>query len=40
MIKGKSPEQIRELFKIETDLTEAEEQQVRRENAWAADDHE
>ncbi|KAJ3050688.1 hypothetical protein HK097_008314 [Rhizophlyctis rosea] len=37
MIKGKSPEQIREMFNIENDFTPEEEDQIRRENEWAAD---
>ncbi|KAL3844793.1 hypothetical protein ACJIZ3_002196 [Penstemon smallii] len=35
MIKGKSPEEIRAIFKIENDFTPEEEAEVRRENAWA-----
>ncbi|TPX39311.1 hypothetical protein SeLEV6574_g07310 [Synchytrium endobioticum] len=37
MIKGKTPEQIREMFNIENDFTQEEEEQIRRENEWAAD---
>ncbi|KAI8917262.1 hypothetical protein PhCBS80983_g03338 [Powellomyces hirtus] len=37
MIKGKTPEQIREMFNIENDFTPEEEDQIRRENEWAAD---
>ncbi|KAJ3155256.1 E3 ubiquitin ligase complex SCF subunit scon-3 [Geranomyces michiganensis] len=37
MIKGKTPEQIREMFNIENDFTPDEEEQIRRENEWAAD---
>ncbi|KAL2917510.1 suppressor of kinetochore protein mutant [Polyrhizophydium stewartii] len=37
MIKGKSPEEIRTLFNIENDFTPEEEEQIRRENEWAAD---
>ncbi|PRQ21911.1 putative S-phase kinase-associated protein [Rosa chinensis] len=35
MIKGKTPEQIREKFNIKNDFTPEEEEEVRRENAWA-----
>ncbi|WMV51645.1 hypothetical protein MTR67_045030 [Solanum verrucosum] len=35
MIKGKTPEEIRETFNIENDFTPEEEEEVRRENAWA-----
>ena len=34
MIKGKTPEQIREIFGIENDFTPEEEEVVRRENDW------
>ncbi|KAJ1559118.1 hypothetical protein HK405_011942 [Cladochytrium tenue] len=37
MIKGKTAEQIREMFNIENDFTPEEEEQIRRENEWAAD---
>ncbi|KAJ3119936.1 hypothetical protein HK098_005000 [Nowakowskiella sp. JEL0407] len=37
MIKGKSPEAIREMFNIENDFTPEEEEQIKRENEWAAD---
>lgn len=35
MIMGKTPEQIREIFNIKNDFTPEEEEEVRRENAWA-----
>jgi len=34
MIKGKTPEEIREMFNIEDDLTEEEKEQIRKENEW------
>jgi len=34
MIKGKTPEEIRKIFNIKNDLTEAEEEQIRKENEW------
>lgn len=34
MIKGKSPEEIREIFNIENDFTKEELEQVRKENEW------
>lgn len=34
-IKGKTPQQIREIFKIKNDFTPEEEEEVRKENAWA-----
>jgi len=34
MIKGKSPEQIRQTFGIKNDFTPEEEEKVRRENEW------
>eukprot|EP00047_Mylnosiga_fluctuans_P001634 m.221221 g.221221 ORF g.221221 m.221221 type:complete len:163 (-) comp10541_c0_seq1:134-622(-) len=34
MIKGKTPEEIRQLFNIKNDFTPQEEEQVRRENQW------
>ena len=37
MIRGKTPEQIREMFNIVNDFTPEEEEQIRRENEWAAD---
>ncbi|PIA55891.1 hypothetical protein AQUCO_00700307v1 [Aquilegia coerulea] len=35
MIKGKSPEEIRNIFNIKNDFTPDEEEEVRRENQWA-----
>ncbi|GAV74714.1 Skp1 domain-containing protein/Skp1_POZ domain-containing protein [Cephalotus follicularis] len=35
MIKGKTPEEIRETFNIKNDFTPEEEEEVRRENQWA-----
>ncbi|KAK7843144.1 SKP1-like protein 1B [Quercus suber] len=35
MIKEKTPEQIRAMFNIVNDFTPEEEEEVRRENAWA-----
>nr|GEY49458.1 SKP1-like protein 1B [Tanacetum cinerariifolium] len=35
MIKGKTPEEIRKAFNIKNDFTREEEEEVRRENAWA-----
>jgi S-phase kinase-associated protein 1 len=35
MIKGKTPEEIRKTFSIRNDFTPEEEEEVRRENAWA-----
>ncbi|KAJ9066632.1 hypothetical protein DSO57_1007706 [Entomophthora muscae] len=37
MIKGKTPEQIRQTFNIENDFTPEEEERNRRENAWVDD---
>lgn len=37
MIKGKSPEEIRQTFNIVNDFTPEEEAQIRRENEWAED---
>ena len=34
MIKDKLPEEIRELFNIEDDLTPEEKEQIERENEW------
>lgn len=35
MMKGKTPEEIRETFHIKNDYTPEEEAEVRRENQWA-----
>ena len=35
LIKGKSVEEIRDLFGIENDFTPEEEAQIREENKWA-----
>ncbi|RWR77139.1 SKP1-like protein 1B [Cinnamomum micranthum f. kanehirae] len=35
MIKGKNPEQIREIFNIKNDFTPEEEEAIRKENSWA-----
>ncbi|XP_015089135.1 SKP1-like protein 1B [Solanum pennellii] len=35
MIKEKTPEEIRKTFNIENDFTLEEEEEIRRENAWA-----
>ena len=35
MIKGKTPEDIRNIFNIANDFTPEEEEEVRRENQWA-----
>lgn len=35
MIKGKSPEEIRQVLNIQNDFSPEEEEEVRRENAWA-----
>nr|GEZ55777.1 SKP1-like protein 1B [Tanacetum cinerariifolium] len=35
MIKGKTPKEIRKTFNIKNDFTPEEEEEVRRENAWA-----
>jgi S-phase kinase-associated protein 1 len=37
MIKGKSPESIRQTFNIQNDFTPEEEEAVRAENKWAED---
>ena len=38
MIKGKTPEEIRQHFSIVYDFTEAEEAQIREENKWCEED--
>ena len=35
MIKGKTPEEIRKTFNIKNDFTPEEEEEVKKENAWA-----
>ncbi|KAJ6882292.1 hypothetical protein NC651_028789 [Populus alba x Populus x berolinensis] len=35
MIKGKQPEEIRKLFNIKNDFTPEEEEEIRKDNAWA-----
>ena len=35
MMKGKTPEEIRETFNIKNDFTKEEEDEIRRENQWA-----
>ncbi|CAA2971529.1 SKP1 1A [Olea europaea subsp. europaea] len=35
MIKGKTPEEIRKTFNSKDDFTPEEEEEIRRENAWA-----
>jgi len=35
MIEGKEPDEVRHTFNIENDLTPEEEEQIRKENAWA-----
>jgi S-phase kinase-associated protein 1 len=37
MIKGKTPDEIRQTFNIENDFTPEEEEECRRENSWAFD---
>lgn len=34
MIKGKTPDEIRKTFNIKNDFSNAEEEQVRKENEW------
>ncbi|OEL14234.1 SKP1-like protein 11 [Dichanthelium oligosanthes] len=38
MIKGKSVQEIRRTFNIQNDFTPEEEEEIRKENAWAFDD--
>ena len=35
MIKGKTPEEARQVFNIQNDFTPAEEDEIRKENQWA-----
>jgi S-phase kinase-associated protein 1 len=35
LIKGKSPEEIREAFNMENDMSPEEQERIRRENEWA-----
>jgi len=35
MIKGKTPEQIRETFNIKNDFSPEEEEEIRKQNQWA-----
>ncbi|TVT97411.1 hypothetical protein EJB05_57346, partial [Eragrostis curvula] len=35
MMKGKTPEEIRTIFNIKNDFTKEEEEEIRKENAWA-----
>ena len=37
LIKGKTPEEIREMFGIENDFTPEEEQAIKEENKWCED---
>uniref|UniRef100_A0A0E0M805 SKP1-like protein n=1 Tax=Oryza punctata TaxID=4537 RepID=A0A0E0M805_ORYPU len=37
-MRGKTPEEIRDIFEIENDYTPEQEAEVRRENAWAFED--
>ena len=37
MITGKTPEEIRKIFKIKNDFTPEEEEEVRPENQWASE---
>uniref|UniRef100_A0ACD5Y4L4 Uncharacterized protein n=1 Tax=Avena sativa TaxID=4498 RepID=A0ACD5Y4L4_AVESA len=38
MMRGKKPEEIREIFEIENDYTPEQETEVRKENEWAFED--
>lgn len=37
MIKGKTPEEIRQTFNIKNDFTPEEEEEIRKENEWCED---
>jgi Skp1 family, dimerisation domain len=37
MIKGKSAQELRTIFKIEAEMTDEERAQIDRENAWVAE---
>jgi len=36
-LRGKSPEEIRQIFNIKTDFTPEEDEQIKKENAWCED---
>jgi S-phase kinase-associated protein 1 len=38
MMRGRKPEEIREIFEIENDYTPEQEAEVRKENEWAFED--
>jgi S-phase kinase-associated protein 1 len=38
LIRGKSPQEIRDAFGIKNDLTPEEEERIRKENAWCEED--
>ncbi len=40
LIKGKTPDEIREIFEIEDDLTTEEKDQIRKENEWCEETEE